>query len=173
MHRATFTSNARKMLLRPILENGTIRTAIKNRNQKRCDSRRTDPPNSHVWALSHKGRGGCKSWITVETTTVALFSSLKSMQSTSSKHRTRPPSAIRSSCISIGVSKLCSFAYRKAHFLIDFGHSRQLLWSWAWPHAVLGADGVVVGSTLPMLNALPVLRDRRAAAPGRFRPISV
>ena len=30
MHGATFTSNARKMLLRPILKNGTIRTAIKN-----------------------------------------------------------------------------------------------------------------------------------------------
>ena len=35
MHRATFLSNTREMLLRPILENGTIRTAIKNcsRNQ--------------------------------------------------------------------------------------------------------------------------------------------
>ena len=29
MHRATFTSNTQEMLLRPILENGTIRTAIK------------------------------------------------------------------------------------------------------------------------------------------------
>ena len=35
VHRGTFTSNARKVLLRPILENGTIQTAIKNctRNQ--------------------------------------------------------------------------------------------------------------------------------------------
>ena len=63
--------------------------------------------------------------------------------------------------------------YRKAHFLIDCGHSRQLSWSWACPHAVLSAGEVVVGSTLPMLNALPVLRDRRAAAPDQFRAISV
>ena len=35
MHRAMFLSNTRKVLLRPILENGTIRTAIKShfRNQ--------------------------------------------------------------------------------------------------------------------------------------------
>ena len=65
--------------------------------------------------LTHKGSGGCKSWITIETTTVALFSSLKSMHTTSSKHRSRPPSAILSSRVAIGVSKLCSFAYREAH----------------------------------------------------------
>ena len=41
VHRGTFTSNARKMLLRPILENGTIRTAIKN-----C------PRNQSVWLLT-------------------------------------------------------------------------------------------------------------------------
>ena len=41
VHRGTFSSNARKMLLKPILENGTIRTAITS-----------FPRNQSVWLLT-------------------------------------------------------------------------------------------------------------------------
>ena len=110
----------------------------------RKDSRRTGQPNSLDQRLTHKGSGGCKSWITVETTTVARFSSLKSMHTTSSKHRSRPPSAILAPRIAIGVSMLCSFAYREAHSEPILSTSRELARSWAGPHAEKSADGVVV-----------------------------
>ena len=110
----------------------------------RTGSRRTDPPNSLDQRLTHKGSGGCKSWITVETTTVARFSSLKSMHTTSSKHRSRPPSAILWSRVAIGVSKLCSFAYREAHSEPILSTSRELARSSSGPHAETPADGVVV-----------------------------
>ena len=110
----------------------------------RKDSLRTDPPNSLDQRLTHKGSGGCKSWITVETTTVARFSSLKSMHTTSSKHRSRPPSAILWSRVAIGVSKLCSFAYREAHSEPILSTSRELARSSSGPHAEKSADGVVV-----------------------------
>ena len=122
--------------------------------------------------LTHKGSGGCKSWITIETTTVARFSSLRSMYTTSSKHRSRPPSAILSSRVAIGVSKLCSFAYREAHSEPILSTSRELARSSAGPHAETSADGVVVLGTSSMPNALTVLRYRRASAPDRFRAIS-